>query len=114
MSMMLDGNGLMVSREDRWEEAMEKMNDGGATQAILDVGTVQSSAHSKAYCTATQQASFACASSPCCRRLCGVSKKESHAGQECMQREAEEGEVMPMEAASTIIIKLSPESTLEP
>jgi hypothetical protein len=43
--------------------------------------------HSKAYSTATLHASFASASRPCCRKLCGVGKDKSHAGQECMSIE---------------------------
>jgi len=47
--------------------------------------------YSKAYSTATEQASFDCASWPCCRRLCRVGKKASQAGHECMSsKETEE------------------------
>lgn len=42
------------------------------------------SVYSKAYSTATQQASLAFASWPCCRRLWRVIKDVSHAGHECM------------------------------
>lgn len=38
--------------------------------------------HSKAYSTATEQASLAVTSVPCCRRLCSESNDASHAGQE--------------------------------
>ena len=40
--------------------------------------------YSKAYSTATEQASLDCASRPCWRRLCRVGKKASQAGQECI------------------------------
>jgi hypothetical protein len=43
--------------------------------------------HSNAYSTATEQASLAIASVPCCLRLCSVSKEASHAGHECRPRE---------------------------
>ena len=40
--------------------------------------------YSKAYSTATEQASLDCASWPCWRRLCRVGKKASQAGHECI------------------------------
>ena len=40
--------------------------------------------YSKAYSTATEQASLDCASRPCWRRLCRVGKKASQAGHECI------------------------------
>lgn len=43
--------------------------------------------HSNAYSTATEHASLAVASVPCCLRLCSVSKDASHAGQEWRPRE---------------------------
>ena len=43
--------------------------------------------HSKAYSTATQHASLACASRPCCRRSCRVGKQASHAGHGCTSSE---------------------------
>ena len=48
----------------------------------------ESPAHSNAYSTAIEQASFSlAASSPCCRKLCRVEKVASQAGHECSPRE---------------------------
>lgn len=68
----------------RWEQVPGQLVIVTSFGVELSIGPA---VHSNAYSTATEHASLAIASFPCCLRLCSVSNDASHAGHECKPRE---------------------------